>query len=191
MAFQLLGRTFLIAGSLMLFLTGCVSLHGATSQDPIAASNIKPLDYSEASQWMYAKGNPQHDVDLLYIYQTATAEPTESEFSLLTEADKKEAQNAFKRAARCFSGYTNVYVPYYRQATFQKVMSLPDIEALEQYIQSSEAGADINAALDFYFENLNGARPFILASHSQGSVISRIVLSQYVNNPRLKSQALS
>ena len=28
---------------------------------------------------------------------------------------------------------------------------------------------DITAALDYYFENCNGGRPFIIAGHSQGS----------------------
>ena len=39
--------------------------------------------------------------------------------------------------------------------------------------------ADITAALDFYFEHYNNGRPFILASHSQGSAICTLVLENY------------
>ena len=39
---------------------------------------------------------------------------------------------------------------------------------------------DVFAALDYYFENLNGGRPFILAGHSQGSAIQSLVLAEYM-----------
>ena len=39
---------------------------------------------------------------------------------------------------------------------------------------------DIFAALDYYFKNLNGGRPFILAGHSQGSLMLSLVLAEYM-----------
>jgi len=36
------------------------------------------------------------------------------------------------------------------------------------------------AALDYYFEYLNGGRPFILAGHSQGSQMMTYVLTEYM-----------
>jgi hypothetical protein len=38
---------------------------------------------------------------------------------------------------------------------------------------------DITAALDYYLENYNGGRPFVIAGHSQGSAILRLVLKGY------------
>jgi len=38
---------------------------------------------------------------------------------------------------------------------------------------------DVTAALDYYFENYNAGRPFIIASHSQGSAINRVILKNY------------
>jgi hypothetical protein len=38
---------------------------------------------------------------------------------------------------------------------------------------------DITAALDYYFENYNEGRPFVIAGHSQGSAILRLVLKGY------------
>jgi hypothetical protein len=37
----------------------------------------------------------------------------------------------------------------------------------------------MTAALDYYFENYNNGRPFIIAGHSQGSAIIRLVLKKY------------
>ena len=39
--------------------------------------------------------------------------------------------------------------------------------------------ADAKAALDYYFENLNGGRPFILAGHSQGAALAKLLLKTY------------
>ena len=39
--------------------------------------------------------------------------------------------------------------------------------------------SDITAALDYYFEHYNNGRPFIIAGHSQGSAIIRMVLRKY------------
>ena len=39
--------------------------------------------------------------------------------------------------------------------------------------------ADVTAALDYYFENYNNGRPFIIAGHSQGSGIVSLVLKDY------------
>ena len=38
---------------------------------------------------------------------------------------------------------------------------------------------DITTALDYYFENYNQGRPFVIAGHSQGSAILRLVLKGY------------
>ncbi len=39
---------------------------------------------------------------------------------------------------------------------------------------------DVYKALDYYFENLNDGRPFILTGHSQGSIIIKFILSDYM-----------
>ena len=44
---------------------------------------------------------------------------------------------------------------------------------------SGTAYDDISAALDCYFENCNGGRPFIIAGHSQGAAMTKFVLKNY------------
>ena len=38
---------------------------------------------------------------------------------------------------------------------------------------------DMIAALDYYFDNYNEGRPFIIAGHSQGSALLKLALKNY------------
>lgn len=85
---------------------------------------------------------------------------------------------AYEREATAFYPVANVYAPYYRQADAAILTSMtqPEQDALE-------AGAptvDAMAAFDYFIKHYNNGRPFILASHSQGSYIMRNILSQYM-----------
>ena len=63
-----------------------------------------------------------------------------------------------------------------------KKFSEMKISRLSSVIRAALTGTpydDITAALDYYFENYNDGRPFIIASHSQGSAINSLVLKDY------------
>ncbi len=45
--------------------------------------------------------------------------------------------------------------------------------------QRQEQRTDVYAALDYYFKHYNQGRPFILAGHSQGSMMLKIALTDY------------
>ncbi len=85
----------------------------------------------------------------------------------------------YETQASAFADSTNVFVPYYRQAGlgFAKVVweKTGDIDAAI----SGMPYDDITAALDYYFKNYNNGRPFIIAGHSQGSAMTKLVLKRY------------
>ncbi len=76
-----------------------------------------------------------------------------------------------------FQESTNVYAPYYRQCNLTALMraNLPSEGFIEKLMY--EPRSDTFAALDYYFTHYNNGRPFILASHSQGSSMLRIILA--------------
>ena len=81
--------------------------------------------------------------------------------------------------ASAFAESTNVFLPYYRQASLRYA---GEVWRRTGDIAEAISGIpydDITAALDYYFENYNNGRPFILAAHSQGSAIAEIVLKKY------------
>jgi len=139
-----------------------------------------PLDYSNKENWMYISTKPQHEVDLVYIYPTVAFTSKDGQISDLDNAYKKGAQSAYKLQASAFSPYTNVFVPYYRQITLSKAFKTASADDYEKFMMNSVVRTDIYAFLDTYFTKYNNGRPFILAGHSQGSAVIKVILSDYM-----------
>ena len=81
--------------------------------------------------------------------------------------------------ATVYEDSTNVFVPYYRQASLRYAGEAWKKDGKGNTAISGIPYDDITAALDYYFENYNNGRPFILAGHSQGSAIAKLVLAKY------------
>ena len=139
----------------------------------------EPTDYSDDSNWMFHDDSAEHDVDLFYIYPTVVDDEEKPDIADINDESMRQwAKLAFVKSGRPFSDYTNVYAPFYRQTNLKKAMELTAKEYEEYNMQ--EQRTDIYAALDYYFENCNNGRPFILAGHSQGACMIKIVLSDYM-----------
>ena len=138
-------------------------------------------DYSQADSWCLIPEITK-DVDTFFVY------PTEYMASNADDPDYATLDNPEMRGgAQCdrlilasaFEGSTNLFMPYYRQASMRI-----EGEAWRETgtIVPAVAGVpygDIRAALDYYFHTYNGGRPFIIASHSQGSAICTLALADY------------
>ena len=81
--------------------------------------------------------------------------------------------------ATVYEDSANVFMPYYRQSGLRYA---GEIKKKTGNIDAAFLGVpydDITSALDYYFDNYNNGRPFIIAGHSQGSAIIRLVLKKY------------
>lgn len=139
-----------------------------------------PSDYSDENNWLKIPEITK-EVDTFFIYPTAFIDDSEDAPTIVpidNEIMRTNAQGMYEMQGTVYEESTNVFAPYYRQSN---LMSVGDVrgEELMQY-QMKEQRTDIYAALDYYFENYNEGRPFILAGHSQGSVMAAIVLGDYM-----------
>ena len=138
------------------------------------------IDYSNPDNWMELPGNPDKPVDTIYIYPTVYGTITEIEDDIADIDDTSMRVLAIYSSvsqAGVFEESCNVYVPYYRQFT---VDSLLDVIENSPESLPYIASIDLYNMLDYYFENLNEGRPFILAGHSQGSVWLTVILEDYM-----------
>lgn len=138
------------------------------------------IDYSDSDNWMFLPEECTKEVDTIYLYPSAYGLTDEAADDIADIDDVSMRLMAIYYAssqASVFDESTNLYVPYYRQFTVNSLVDMIDKSPESvQYIASQ----DIYNMLDYYFENHNDGRPFILAGHSQGSVWLTIVLEDYM-----------
>ena len=141
-------------------------------------SAVVTVDYSDTANWMSIP-EISHEADTVYFYPTAVTDPNEPLIVPVgNEALINGAKLMFARHKPIFSESTNVYAPYYSQTNLGKIEPDVDLDSLLEGAPKTDA----YAALDYYFEHYNNGRPFILAGHSQGSAMLRIILKEYMKN---------
>ncbi len=154
---------------LLFLINGC-------TKDPLSTAT----DYSISEHWL-ALPAPSKAIDVFYVYPTAwyKVSDTEPNICAIDNAIMKQGSVAkYAKQATAFETFANVYAPYYRQADAVYTLSLSESER-ETVVRSTPL-MDVTAAFDYYIQNFNNGRPFILAGHSQGANVLLFLLSDYM-----------
>ncbi len=145
------------------------------------ASTEKAPDYSQKECW-YKFPEITKDVDTFYISATeymGLEEGLPDYAALDNEEMLQGVERQYLMQATAYEECSNVFVPYYRQASMKLLkkswLETGDLDAAISGIPYT----DITAALDYYFTRCNNGRPFIIAGHSQGAAIIRLLLKKY------------
>jgi len=186
-------QNILIFAMIMALFTGCTVNNTGTNIETevsnvptvIAKTNggekwETKIDYANADNWLSAE-DAGKDVDVVYFYPTTFSKVSDDApdvADITDESMRSGAQRELKNQASVFIEDCNIYAPFYRQVNAAYALTLSDEEA-DDLLRYS-ASQDPSAALDYYFENYNNGKPFILAGHSQGSQILTMILSDYM-----------
>jgi pimeloyl-ACP methyl ester carboxylesterase len=145
-----------------------------------AGDPIEATDYCNLDNWLQRPQTADKPVDVFYIYPTSWLREPGNPF--ICELDnpmlKPMALGNFARQATAFLEVGNVYAPLYRQIDAMLALTVPPAE-LEQYLLGIPY-TDVVAAFEHYLEHYNQGRPYILAGHSQGSSVMRLLLTHYM-----------
>lgn len=186
-------QTILIFAMVMALFTGC-TVNNTDTNVETEVSNVPTviaktnggekwetkIDYANADNWLSAE-DAGKDVDVVYFYPTTFSKVSDDApdvADITDESMRSGAQRELKNQASVFIEDCNIYAPFYRQVNAAYALTLSDEEA-DDLLRYS-ASQDPSAALDYYFENYNNGKPFILAGHSQGSQILTMILSDYM-----------
>ena len=123
-------------------------------------------DYNKDSSWYIVDRGS--DVDLFYICSTSTFDYKKGNATVhYSWASDSAACHGMREEMegvdRILSGDLNYYSPYYRQITMETYLDTALISS--RFPLTME---DVRAAFNYYIENYNEGRPFVLAGFSQG-----------------------
>lgn len=170
--------------------------------DPFDPAKAPPApDYADRASWgalpdmqdatdIAPPGVPMADpktapVDVFFIHPTTFFsnsvwnQPLDD-----AETNHRTDMGPFRAQASVFSGCCAVYAPRYRQFTFS---------AIFDHDKSSRAAedlaySDVKRAFEYYIAHYNHGRPFIIASHSQGSRMATRLIPDLIDGTPLRGR---
>jgi hypothetical protein len=131
----------------------------------VADSN-KTIDYQDSYYWL-SLPSIEKEVDVFYVYPTVSNHVSGS-MDITDNGERALAQGIFDAQASVYTSHANVFAPYYRQMS-TAVTAGPDVLATDTK-EFKQGAVDVEDAFEYYIENLNNGRPFIIAGHSQGTM---------------------
>jgi len=134
------------------------------------------IDFGNKNNWAYYAENSEHDVDIFFIAPTAGADASYN-MSMTDEDYKRSFCGAIAMEKGIYDELASFYAPYYRQVSLE-CYDLPE-EEREQYLEI--AYKDVADAFNYYIENINNGRPYIIAGFSQGADMTKRLLENNKN----------
>jgi len=127
-------------------------------------------------------------VDVFFIHPTGYLSG-ESWTSPLERASTTEENTTWMMAnqASAFNGCCNVYAPRYREASIFAYLGERDVR--DEVV--GFAYQDVARAFDYYLEQHNQGRPFVLAGHSQGAHHGERLIREKVDGTTIADQMVA
>ena len=127
-------------------------------------------------------------IDVFFVHPTGYLTPISWISPMdLDSGTEENIEWVMANQASVFNGCCNVYAPRYRQANiFAYLGSEEERERILGF-----AYQDVKSAFEYYLNNNNNGRPFILASHSQGTHHSMHLLSDIIDNSDLHERMVA
>ena len=186
-----------------------------STQPPAETAPPKPNDYADPTSWLCRPGqagsacdidnattvvaadgtltketwkaNPSAPIDCFYVYPTVSTDPTPNSDMTADPAEINVVKQQFAR----FASQCRPYAPLYRQIT---------LAGLRRVLAGGGGGAsltsgvqydDVRDAFNYYLQNDNKGRGFVLVAHSQGSFILAELIRKEIDGKPVQSRMVS
>jgi hypothetical protein len=121
-------------------------------------------------------------IDVFYVHPTTYLTGNKWNANLDDEkVNRKTDQLAVRNQASIFNEMCRVYAPRYRQAVLFSYAHYAEKKGNASQAFDL-AYSDVKAAFEYYLKNHNQGRPFIIASHSQGTDHTIRLLHDFIEN---------
>ncbi|MCF8031863.1 MAG: DUF3089 domain-containing protein [Desulfarculaceae bacterium] len=145
---------------------------------PALAKNQPPAppDYSSMHSWTVRTENPDKPYDVFYVHPTTYFNTVDGpNASLDNKVVRATTEATTTQQTGVFKDTCNIYAPRYRQVN--RGVLPKKFSERDPYL--SIAAQDVVAAFKYYLKHYNQGRPYVIASHSQGSVVTARVLKKH------------
>ena len=162
---------------------------------------VPQLDYSKEGSWaslpfiedeadLIPAGEEGADqlnskVDVFFVHPTGYlkgdnwTDPLEEQ-----SATKENTQWMMANQASVYNGCCSIYAPHYRQASIYSYFGKDELrEKIHAFVYQ-----DVKKSFEYFINNFSNGRPFILASHSQGTHHSIRLLAEEIDGTDLYSR---
>ena len=165
-----------------------LALHGLKPKHDYGAQDTSYApDYHLAENWLVSE-DKNMPLDIFFIHPTSYKTATQWNMALDDSATiARTYRRSIRRILSVFKDLGNVYAPKYRQAAFYAFVDTKGHG--KQAIELAQK--DVSRAFDYYLKHINKGRPFILAAHSQGSLLSMKILPIIYNDRILRKQLIA
>ena len=153
----------------------------------------QPLDYSNDFCWVVKPGSIDKPVDVFYVYPTIYVGKKPANMDIANPSLRENAKGLTVAQAGVYSPHANLFAPFYRQES----AALQSMEAGNGGADAFQDPAfqvgskDVEKAFEYYLAHLNPDRPFILASHSQGTMTLIDLLRKRFDDPSLQKRLVA
>jgi len=151
---------------------------------------VLPSKYTAKLAKTTGSSTNELEADVFYVYPTLITDKKDIRWNVAIndiEQQDKVLNKAVHFQASAWSTSGKIYVPYYRQAHIRSYRMLENggKEAL------MVAYSDVKAAFEVYLEKYNQGRPIIIASHSQGTTHTSLLLKEFFDGKPLQKQLIA
>jgi hypothetical protein len=125
-----------------------------------------------------------NDVDVFYIHPTGFFEKVWNSNMDKTRSAYERTEMMLGNQVSAFNDTCNIYAPEYRQATYYSFFA-KDTDGTKALDLAYE---DIESSFDYFLENFNNNKPFIIMGHSQGALHSHRLIANKIQGTELQKR---
>ena len=156
------------------------------------AAHPEKWDPSDSVPAPLRKNIKEKMADVFFLHPTTFTDEKYAEQANATIDDpylnKKTDYGSILYQASVFNEACNVYAPRYRQAHLQMYYTTDTAKAVAAF---ELAYQDIKSAFEIFLSRRNPDKPFIIASHSQGTTHAKRLLKEFVDGTPLQKKLVA
>lgn len=187
------------------FLSACNSSRKVIT-NKVSLADLSDPDYSQTASWAalpwfhspadsipsFLKGTYKKDslADVFYVHPTTFIDNKDERWNATLTDEKLNSRTdnlTLLYQASAFAEKCRVFAPRYRQAHIRAYYTVDKERAAAAF---EEAYADVKSSFIYYLEHFNNGRPFIIASHSQGTTHAIRLLKEIVEGKPLQQKLI-